>query len=160
MIASSYILYGTHFLLLENYVDAIKNTNKAHEIAKEVGDFDLTILSIDMLHQAYSALLEYEKAYTYFTLYHSMTDSLRKLENIQNITILEKKYEFKLEQEKLQYELNSQLHKEKSLKNYFLAAFILISLSFIAITYGLYQKVKFNKLQPCKKNNSKKQTKS
>ncbi len=141
----SYFLLGNHFLLKNQYKEAVKYAEISLDIASKNEDKNYVTFNYFTLYKAYLGLGNNKNALNYISLYQSLNEELKKKENVKKLVIQEKDYEYKLEQKIKSVEHEALLSKQRSVKNYFIAAFILSCALIIFIAYTLFQKVKNNR---------------
>jgi signal transduction histidine kinase len=141
----SYLLLGNHYLLRHQYKKAIEFAEISLNIALKKEDKDYITLNYSTLYKAYLGLEDDKNALRYVSLYQSLNEDLKKKENVKKLAIQEKDYEYKLEQRIRKIEQDALLSKQRSIKNYFVAAFILSCALILFIAYALFQKVKSNR---------------
>ncbi|MFP4845574.1 tetratricopeptide repeat protein [Winogradskyella sp. PE311] len=137
-----------------NYMkDAIENADETGTRKKKIGD----LLEIS---KAYAGLGRFKKAYEYHTEYHELHDEILGEENIEKMNELEVQYQSEKKEKELIIKQNKiKLLEERKQKAENQKVFLIISLLGLialatAIVYALRQKMKRNKVEREKLDNS------
>jgi len=152
-VCTSYKNLGEVYLKTNNYTKALDYTIKSLKIAYELELLDNLKDIHKQLSEIYAATKNYKKAYENYVLYKELNDSIFNEENIKKITGLEYQYEY--EKEKLAIELEQQkkdavyaeeAKRQKTVRNSFIAGFILMALLVLVVLRSFLQKRKANRI--------------
>ncbi|MFC2151545.1 ATP-binding protein [Bacteroidota bacterium] len=144
MEGQTYTTFGNHYYLLGKIDSAMYFAEKGLKISELYDDVENLKNTYKLMLEIYALKKDFKNAFDLFFLYKSMQDSLQKTEIIQNLTINELEYNFKLTQQHVDFEQQSILSRQKAVKNYFIAAFITALIIVFLISYILFLKTKKN----------------
>lgn len=130
---------GNHFYLLGQLDSAIYYAKLGIETSKKYDDPENLRNTYNLIHEIYALKKDFKNAYKYAYLHKQMQDSLQKAEISQNLTISELEYNFKLVQQEISL-------RQKTVKNYIIAAFITVFVFVLLIIYILFLKIRKNKI--------------
>ncbi len=141
---------------LKDYDLAIKYHNQSLLVAQSQGFSDEVLENLDALKSIYAKTNQWEKAYQAFTEYIQMSDSIRKVQNMELIKELEVKYEYEKNKAELNLMTNlmksSRLEKNKTriMIGVVVLILILLILSGILILrqIRIRNDLEYNKLEP------------
>ncbi|MBC3846779.1 tetratricopeptide repeat protein [Winogradskyella echinorum] len=142
------------------YRKALNYMKEAIKIAEETGTRKKKIGDLLEISKAYAGLNRFKKAYEYHTDYHKLHDEILGEENIERMNELEVKYQSeKKEKELIIKENEIKLLEERKQRAENQKLFLIISLIGLlalafAIVYALRQKMKRNKVEREKLDNS------
>lgn len=88
---------------LGDYAEARLYLDRAREIAKRLNDVELITENYRYSSELYSLEKKYEKAFYDYEQYSLLKDSMQALQNEQNVTHIEAKYDFKKKEDELKY---------------------------------------------------------
>lgn len=149
--AENYIELGSLCFGQKNIKKSYNYSKKAYLIAEEIGEPELLKQSSEILAKSCESLGLYKEAYRYQVVFKTMNDSLFNEKNVKKITGLE--YEYKYDKEKQEAELKQQkkdaiqaeeVKHQKTVRNSFIAGFILVSLLAFVVLASFLQKRKAN----------------
>ncbi|MCU0391786.1 MAG: ATP-binding protein [Thermoflexibacter sp.] len=110
-----YKLALTHYTQGQHQDSVIYYAEKSFEVAK-AGNFFIEIKeAVELLHKTYANLKQHSKAYHYFTIFHSLNDSIINIDNAKKIK--EMKVDFELEKKEKEIALlntQNELQAEES----------------------------------------------
>ncbi len=135
----------------KDYNKAIFHALKGYELGSSAGVIDAMRDAAEYLAASYAAIGSYRKAYDYYILFKTMSDSLLNEENIRTITAKENQYQFEKEKQAAELEnlKREELHeaevkKQQILRNAFIGAFVLMIIIATLILRSYRQKQKAN----------------
>ncbi|PKP36796.1 MAG: hypothetical protein CVT98_07045 [Bacteroidetes bacterium HGW-Bacteroidetes-15] len=154
-----YIGLAETYLALNNKQEAYDYSQKAYTLAQSVSDITLLQLAAKVLSSSSASLGKFKTAYEYFGIYKSLSDSIQNEENTRKIVGLEYEYKYKkekeiarIEQEKLDAIHQSELMREKSIRNSLAIGIAMVLIMFATLLYNYIQKRKINHLLSVQKN--------
>ncbi len=126
---------------IKDYNKALPYLLKALAIGREQEFLDIQSQAADDLAVIYSARKMYKEAYEHFKLYHQLDSTIKKSENIEDIT--KKLMQFDYEKDKLKRELEYQaeMARQRTMRMVYLAGL------FIAIIGGIYVYINYKRKQ-------------
>lgn len=150
-IALAHFSLGKVSLLNKDYQQVIKEGEIAYESGKKQGDLEILMKSSDLLHRAYSAQKQWEKAYQFLAIHKKNADSVLNGEN-QRMAIknklsndFEKKQnDLKAQQEKETLRMQSEKKKQQIVIVFSLSGLILV-IAFAIILYSRFNVIKKQK---------------
>lgn len=141
---------------LANYHQAIHNTDSvihylmmAHKMANELGLLKRIKSTAESLSKIYYSKREFQTSSDYLKLSNQMNDSLASIERYNEIAKLEMRFEIEKREEERKLEaqlLQSEIAKQKLIRNSFIAGAILFIIITIVILRAYRRKKKDNKL--------------
>lgn len=135
---------GYVYSLMDNYKDALAYLEKALKFGREAGSLELINDASKELSDFYFKTKDYKKAYEYFQMYKSMSDSL--FNNLKQIEIgkLTANYEFdkKLKIHTFEKQQKDLVIKNQKALNYSLLAIVLLGLVLILFLIQRYRYIK------------------
>ena len=141
---------------LANYHQAIHNTDSvihylmmAHKMATELGLLKRIKSTAESLSKIYYSKREFQTSSDYLKLSNQMNDSLASIERYNEIAKLEMRFEIEKREEERKLEarlLQSEIAKQKLIRNSFVAGAILFIIITIVILRAYRRKKKDNKL--------------
>jgi signal transduction histidine kinase/Tfp pilus assembly protein PilF len=138
---------------LKNYELAIEYGEKAYQYAIESGEKANIKGASEVLANCYAAMGNYQKAYEYHVEFKAQSDSLQNEANTEKIVALEYEYKYEkekelaaIEQEKKEIALKAETKRQKTIRNTFIAGFILALLLIIVVLRSFIQKRKANQM--------------
>ncbi len=124
---------GNVYLKMNEYSKAIGYGLKGYKLGSEAGVKEAVRDAAEILAGSYAAIGSYRKAYDYYNIFKTLSDSLLNAENIRDITARENRYKYEKEQQisGLENLKREELHtaevkKQQVLRNAFIAAFVLM----------------------------------
>lgn len=141
---------------LANYHQVIHNTDSAthyllmaHKMANELGLLKSIKRTAESLSKIYYSKREFQNSSDYLKLSNQMNDSLANIERYNEIAKLEMRFEIEKREEERKLEarlLQSEIAKQKLIRNSFIASAILFIIIAIVILRAYRRKKKDNKL--------------
>lgn len=151
-LAHSFTAIGKTYLNMKKAAPAIAYLNKGLEITSEIGVPKLRSETFKILAEAYKLKGDFPSALAYQEKYISLKDSVLNEDANKQVSEMEAKYQNEMKGNKIEL-LNKEnelkiveLHREKFVRNSFIAGFILVLILSIAIYRSFRQKKKMNSL--------------
>lgn len=141
---------GKNYLSMNKASAAIAYLNKSVEMAMEIGVPKLRIDAYKMLAEAYKLNNDFQKASGYYEKYSSLKDSILNEDANRQVSEMEAKFQNEMKENKIELlhkenELKIvELHREKFVRNSFVAGFVLVLILSFAIYRSYRQKKKMN----------------
>lgn len=131
----SYQGMGEVYNIKGNFSKAIPYLTKAMTMAKEIESLTNIKRTHEFLSVAYAGIGNYEKAYTNYVNYKSLSDTLRNDENIELLTKTSMQYEFDKQQKEQEFvQAKKDLeYQQKQKRDRLIRIFILIGLSIVSL---------------------------
>ncbi len=152
-ICESYYNFGAVYLKTKKYAKALDYTIKSLKIANELELLNNQKDIRRQLSEIYAGIKNYQKAYKNYVLYKELNDSIFNKENIKKITGLEYQYEYEKEKQAIELEqqkkdaINAgEVKRQKTVRNSFIAGFILMLVLVLVVLSNFLQKRKANRI--------------
>ncbi len=151
--AECYVEIGSLYLIQKKTREAYIYSKNAYLLSTENGFAEILKRSSEILAKSSETLALYKEAYKYHVVFKNMNDSLYNEENTKKITAAE--YQYKYEKEKKIAELEQQkkdavqaeeAKQQKTIRNLFIAGFILMLILALVILRSFIQKRKANRI--------------
>jgi signal transduction histidine kinase/Tfp pilus assembly protein PilF len=124
---------GSVYLKMNEYYKAIGYGLKGYHLGSDAGVKEAVRDAAEILAGSYAATGSYRKAYDYYNIFKTLSDSLLNADNIRDITTRENRYQYEKEQQITELEnlKREEVHaaevkKQQVLRNAFIAAFVLM----------------------------------
>lgn len=122
----------------------ILHLEKSLKIAKEINDKHRISRCYEILSDAYALKGDYLKAYNFYVLHNSISDSLLNLEKVKQIAEMNVVYETEKKVQEIEL-LNAQNKAKDARNNLLIAGTIFLLISIIIITYVYIQRTRIAK---------------
>jgi signal transduction histidine kinase len=140
---------GSVYLEMKDYPKAISHGLKGYHLGSDAGVKEAVRDAAETLAGSYAATGSYKKAYDYYNIFKTLSDSLLNAENIRDIRARENQYQYEKEQQIARLEnlkreevYAAEVKKQQMLKNAFIGAFamMIIIAALILRSYRCKQK--------------------
>lgn len=133
-IAFSLNMLANNELKNNNIDSAIYFAKQSIDLSLETGEIMVAEYSYDLMHKAYSAKNDFEKAYQYQTEYLTLHDSLYNLKSDERYQELQTKYQTAENEKKiLELNLETELQKAQKLRLYWIGGALFLIAGFVIV---------------------------
>ena len=144
LMVSNYVEFAKVYFRQNKFRQAIRDGEKAYELATELGDrINLKEVS-DILAQSYAQLGDYKAAYAYHLEFKAQSDTLQNEANTEEMIGLEYQYKFDkakaladIEQEQTAMAFEAENVRQKTIRNAFILGFMVMLIFVLIISRSL-----------------------
>lgn len=143
-IANCCIFIGEYYNRIKDYNNAITYSEKAYNIATDIGNASCIRESAEMLYEVYEDQKKYDKALEYYKIVTALKDSMFTVENNEKIAEIETKYETEKKEKEIEILKRDKLlqdaevSRQISFRNYLIIFSVLI-IFLVFVIYNRYR---------------------